>query len=136
VLTVSVTGPATDLAHQAADKLGDAAQWLEGRDPGSLVEEVRNLARRKPGAFLLGAAAAGVLAGRLTRGAVQASRNDSQSSGSYNGGSTYADRTTAPSGTTTPQSGSFAGESYPAGETEVLVVEENAVSSTYGAGAR
>jgi hypothetical protein len=70
-------GPATDLAHQAADKLSDLAAWLERRDPGSLVEEVRGLARRKPGTFLLGAAAAGIVAGRLTRGAVQAAKDDS-----------------------------------------------------------
>jgi vacuolar-type H+-ATPase subunit H len=70
------SGPATDLAHQAAGKVTDLAQWLEQRDPGSLVDEVRSLARRKPGTFLLGAAAAGVVAGRLTRGAVQASKSD------------------------------------------------------------
>ncbi len=68
-------GPASDLAKQAADKLGDLAEWLGAREPGDLVQEVRALARRRPGAFLLGAAAAGVLAGRLTRGAVDANRD-------------------------------------------------------------
>jgi hypothetical protein len=68
-------GPASDLAKQAADKLGDLAEWLGRREPGDLVQEVRALARRRPGAFLLGAAAAGVLAGRLTRGAVDANRD-------------------------------------------------------------
>jgi hypothetical protein len=68
-------GPASDLAKQAADKLGELAEWLSRREPGDLVQEVRALARRRPGAFLLGAAAAGVLAGRLTRGAVDANRD-------------------------------------------------------------
>jgi hypothetical protein len=68
-------GPASDLAKQAADKLGDLAEWLNHREPGDLIEEVRALARRRPGAFLLGAAAAGILAGRLTRGAVDANRD-------------------------------------------------------------
>src|SRR3954451_18134131 len=68
-------GPASDLAKQAADKLGDLAEWLGRREPGDLVQEIRALARRRPGAFLLGAAAAGVLAGRLTRGAVAANRD-------------------------------------------------------------
>ena len=67
-------GPASDLAAQAADKLGELADWLGRREPGDLINEVRALARRRPGAFLLGAAAAGVLAGRLTRGAVDAQR--------------------------------------------------------------
>jgi hypothetical protein len=70
------TGPVTDLTHQAADKVTDLATWLEQRDPGSLVEEVRTYARRKPGTFLIGAAVAGIVAGRLTRGAVQASQDD------------------------------------------------------------
>jgi hypothetical protein len=70
------SGPVTELAHQAADKVTDLAYWLERRDPGSLVEEVRTYARRKPGTFLLGAAVAGIVAGRLTRGAVQASQDD------------------------------------------------------------
>jgi vacuolar-type H+-ATPase subunit H len=74
------SGPATDLAHQAASKVTDLAQWLEQRDPGSLVEEVRSLARRKPGTFLFGAAAAGIAAGRLTRGAVEASKSDGDAS--------------------------------------------------------
>jgi hypothetical protein len=68
-------GPASDLAKQAADKLGELAEWLNRREPGDLIEEVRGLARRRPGAFLLGATAAGVLAGRLTRGAVDANRD-------------------------------------------------------------
>lgn len=68
-------GPASDLAKQAADKLEGFAEWLSRREPGDLIEEVRSLARRRPGAFLLGAAAAGAVAGRLTRGAVDANRD-------------------------------------------------------------
>lgn len=67
----------TDLARQASDKAQDLATWLEAREPGDLVNEVRDLARRKPGTFLLGAAALGVLAGRLTRSAVDVKREDS-----------------------------------------------------------
>jgi hypothetical protein len=61
-------GPATDLARQAADKLHDVAQWLEDREPGSVLDEVRSFARRRPGTYLAIAAGAGILAGRLTRG--------------------------------------------------------------------
>ena len=67
----------TDLARQASDKAQDLATWLESREPGDLINEIRDLARRKPGTFLLGAAAAGVLAGRLTRSAVDVKRDDS-----------------------------------------------------------
>jgi hypothetical protein len=70
------SGPLTDLTHQAADKVTELATWLEHRDPGSLVEEVRTYARRKPGTFLVGAVIAGIVAGRLTRGVVQANQDD------------------------------------------------------------
>ncbi|MCO1659608.1 hypothetical protein [Pseudonocardia humida] len=74
-------GPASDLAAQAAGRVDDLAGWLDGREPGDLVQEVRSFARRRPGLFLAGAALAGVLAGRLTRGAVDANRDTSGSSG-------------------------------------------------------
>jgi len=61
-------GVATDLARQAADRARTAAGWLADRDPGSLLNEVRSFARRKPGTYLALALGAGVLAGRLTRG--------------------------------------------------------------------
>lgn len=61
-------GPAQQLVQQVAQRAGSAASWLEGRDPGSLLDEVTSYARRRPGAFLLIAAGAGLLAGRLTRG--------------------------------------------------------------------
>jgi len=77
------SGMATDLARQASDKAHELASWLDSREPGDLLEEVRDLARRKPGAFLLGAAAAGMVAGRLTRGAVDAKRAESDSPSTY-----------------------------------------------------
>lgn len=60
-------GVATDLVRQAADRSASVASWLEGRDPGSLLNEVKSFARQRPGTFLLLAAGAGILAGRLTR---------------------------------------------------------------------
>ncbi|HKC26518.1 MAG TPA: hypothetical protein VKB75_00770, partial [Jatrophihabitans sp.] len=44
--------------------------------PGDLVDELRRFARRRPGAFLMGALAAGVVAGRLGRGVVAAHTED------------------------------------------------------------
>jgi polyhydroxyalkanoate synthesis regulator phasin len=73
------SGLATDLAQQAATRVHDVAGWLESRNPGDLIDELRGVARRHPGTFLLGALAAGVLAGRLTRGAVDVSRSDTPS---------------------------------------------------------
>ena len=61
-------GLATDLAHQAAERAHQFAGWLDARDPGSVLNEVRSYARRRPGAFLAIALGAGLVAGRLARG--------------------------------------------------------------------
>jgi hypothetical protein len=61
-------GVATDLAQQGAQKTNDLASWLEQREPGGLVEEVKSFARERPGSFLLLAVGLGLAAGCLTRG--------------------------------------------------------------------
>ncbi|WDZ84828.1 hypothetical protein [Micromonospora cathayae] len=61
------SGPVTELAHQAAERVHGVAGWLEERQPGDILHEVRDYARRNPGTFLVGAAVLGVLAGRLTK---------------------------------------------------------------------
>lgn len=61
-------GMAVDVVSQAASRLRGAADWLEAREPGSLLEEVKYFAARRPGTFIAIAAVAGVVAGRLTRG--------------------------------------------------------------------
>jgi hypothetical protein len=75
-------GPARDLIEQASDKVDEFSSWLQNREPADLLDEVRRFARRKPGAFLLGAAAAGVLAGRLTSG-IKAAHSDQAGSGRH-----------------------------------------------------
>jgi hypothetical protein len=77
------SGTASEIARQAADRADRLADWLSQREPGDLVDEVRTFARRRPGAFLLGAAVAGVVVGRLTRGAVDSARADSSPQRAY-----------------------------------------------------
>lgn len=69
-------GVATEAVGQIRVRVQGAADWLERREPGDLVDELRSFARRRPGAFLLGAVAAGVVAGRLTRGVVAVHADD------------------------------------------------------------
>jgi len=86
------SGLATSLARQGSELTERAADFLSDRDPAQLLDELRNMARRRPGAFLVGAALAGVVAGRVSRGAIDARRDDSsgQSAGltdyGYQGG--------------------------------------------------
>jgi hypothetical protein len=61
-------GPANDLIRQASGRIDQLADWLEHREPGQVIDEVRDFARRRPGAFLGGAALAGLLTGRLGHG--------------------------------------------------------------------
>jgi ElaB/YqjD/DUF883 family membrane-anchored ribosome-binding protein len=65
-------GPMSDLAQEASRRVGEISHWLENHEPADLLDEVRRYARRRPVAFLAIAAAAGLLAGRVTRGAVAA----------------------------------------------------------------
>jgi hypothetical protein len=61
-------GIATDLVREVADRARSLKDRLDGREPGQLLDDARDFARRRPGTFLLGALATGVVAGRLFRG--------------------------------------------------------------------
>lgn len=74
--TSGESGVATELAGQAQQRVATLADWLGSREPGQLLDEARSFARRRPGTFLVGALAAGVVAGRLARGAVDVHTGD------------------------------------------------------------
>ncbi|MFS0794661.1 hypothetical protein [Microbacterium sp. 1P10AE] len=61
------SGIAGDLARRVAAHASTAGQWLADRDPQEVLRDVRAFARRRPGAFIAGAALAGLVVGRLTR---------------------------------------------------------------------
>ena len=70
-------GPALDVAKQISEKIDEAASWLDQRGFDGAVQEVANLARRRPGVFLLSAAATGFVVGRLGRGLQTVSKGSS-----------------------------------------------------------
>lgn len=92
------SGMAGDLVRQVADKAQRVSSWLEDREPGDVLDEVHSFARRRPGMFLLGAAVAGVVTGRLTKGAVAAQSDSSN-------GSQHVDTYHPPPGTEAPSPG-------------------------------
>jgi len=122
------SGPMTDLAQEATRRVGEISHWLDTHEPADVLEEVKRFARRRPVAFLALAAAAGVVAGRVTRGAVAANtsvdsnteptparayNDDVYDRGGYDGGleggGTYGTRTYQSSGYD-PSYGEMAGE--------------------------
>lgn len=60
-------GMASEVARQISTRVDSVAGWLEAREPADILDEVKAFARNRPGTFLLLAAGAGMLAGRLTR---------------------------------------------------------------------
>ena len=58
---------ATDALYDAADRLYSLASDIDQRGLGGVLDDVQAFARRRPGAFLLGAAVAGFGLGRAVR---------------------------------------------------------------------
>ena len=73
-------GVAAQVVQQVAGQARSLASHLDDRDPSDLLDDVRGFARRRPGTFLLGALAAGIVVGRVTRGA-KAAQDQPSSSG-------------------------------------------------------
>lgn len=69
-------GPLPDLARQATGQLQSLAGRIGEGGTDGVVNDLQRFARRKPGTFLVGAAAAGFLGGRFIRG-MQASQSSS-----------------------------------------------------------
>lgn len=95
-------GMAPEVVRQASERTRTVASWLEDREPGDLLDEVRRFARRKPGVFLAGAALAGVVVGRLTRGVIAAQSSDSSSGDQRTAGGRTPSHAAPPVPTTPP----------------------------------
>jgi hypothetical protein len=71
--------PAGRIVTQLGQSGRRAADYLEDRGPEGMLDDVQEFARRKPGTFLLIAAAAGFAIGRLGRAAMAASKDEKSS---------------------------------------------------------
>ena len=117
-------GLAHDVAREVSERVRALGSQLETREPSQLLDDARDFARRRPGTFLLGALAAGVVAGRMFRatadGAAAASLADS--------GPTY--------GTTTGSAGltSTTGPTLPATATTGYTAPTPSLDAHTGAG--
>lgn len=107
------SGMATELVRQVSTRAKDLTSMVENKEPASLVDDVRGVARRRSGTFLLGALAAGVLAGRMTKGA-RAQTQPSYGSGTQELSAGYPATGTAypATGTAYPAAGTTTGTGY------------------------
>lgn len=74
-------GPVADYARQAASSVSRFAGDIEQKGFDGIIDDVERFARRRPGAFLLGAAVAGFGVGRILRSA--STSQDSLPDGSH-----------------------------------------------------
>jgi hypothetical protein len=86
-----------NLVGDGARRLDDFATRLQSGGLDNVVEDLKAMARRRPGAFLAGAAAAGVVVGRVFRN-VDLSRSQQTSGG--DGFRATSDNLTSPTGPT------------------------------------
>jgi hypothetical protein len=77
-------GPVGDYVERIADQVDELAGRVDGLGFDGLIDEVQRFARRRPGAFLAGAAITGFAVSRLGRG-VQAAQDEEAGSGGQGG---------------------------------------------------
>jgi hypothetical protein len=95
--------PAAAMVSRVADGGRQFADYLDRHGPDGVLREVQDFARRRPGAFLATALAAGFVVGRLGKGVAKADSGDDQ-------GKPGTDAFTShDSGTTAGDSGTTAG---------------------------
>ena len=122
------SGPVADLAQQASRRAGEIGYWLENKEPSEVLDDVRSFARRRPAMFLGLCALAGVVVGRLGRGAVAANTSlDSTDGSSYGYGGSYS---TPRYATTASDTGYSAG--YDTGYTETGSYGDTATGPSMG----
>lgn len=74
-------GVASKVVRDLSNRANSVAGYLEGRDPGSLLGEVKSFAAKRPGTFIAIAAGAGILAGRLTKALATEVKHEKEADG-------------------------------------------------------
>lgn len=74
-------GVASKVVRDLSGRANSVAGFLENRDPGSLLDEVKTFAAKRPGTFIAIAAGAGILAGRLTKALATEVKHEKEADG-------------------------------------------------------
>jgi hypothetical protein len=118
-------GLAAELVQNVSQRADSIAEWLENREPGEVLDEVKQFAARRPGLFIALAAVTGVVAARATKALVADAKPD-LASGLTGGSSGSKSDTSGPTFDDTT-----AGDAY-AGEVQVPAVDDPYGTRTYG----
>lgn len=78
---VEDAGAVADYARRAGEQVCRVADHIERRGVDGVLNDAQDFARRRPGAFLAGCAAAGFVVGRLIRGGAASSNGSKNASG-------------------------------------------------------
>ncbi|MCC3763416.1 hypothetical protein K3N28_10060 [Glycomyces sp. TRM65418] len=109
-------GPLTDYTQAAAERLRSTADRVQDQGIDGLLEDTKQFARRRPAAFLFGAALAGFAVGRLLRGGGDAHKQHSESEQHRDTGGTPEPQGDArPTGTAAVSGTDPRGDSWPTG---------------------
>src|SRR3954451_12798837 len=117
---IEEAGRVQELLGDLEQRVQRYAQTVQERGPNAMVEDVTNFARRRPMAFLVGAAIGGFAIGRLVRaGAMSSNQNGSNGSAMYgtggamDGGLQSWEQSTGDGGLTSYGSSMTGAEAYP-----------------------
>lgn len=99
-------GMTAGLVDQLADRMETGARRLSDGDLDTILQDVKRFARNRPGAFLLGAAGAGFLVGRILRTADLQEVKEAVTPGGQDDGSQQLSSTPSPQSLGTANPGS------------------------------
>ncbi|NII52003.1 hypothetical protein [Frigoribacterium endophyticum] len=116
----SDTGLAQDLVRNLSGRAHGVASWLEGRDPGTLLDDVKHYAARKPGTFIAIAAVSGLFAGRVVKALTAEAKSEHASDASSTGTGTASTTPAGVTSRTAPPTGDATITGPVAGEYDVV----------------
>lgn len=119
---VDEAGVLRDYIQTAADTVGHWADTVQDRGLDGLLDDLRSFGRRRPGLFLAGALAAGVVAGRFGRNAAQELGDEPAGGGGAGDRSGAGQRDTSTGQSRDPSSNPSSGQPRGASDGDDMIV--------------
>ncbi|MFJ3385533.1 MULTISPECIES: hypothetical protein [unclassified Curtobacterium] len=101
-------GLAARVVRDLSGRAHSVAGYLDDRDPGSLLDEVKTFAAKRPGTFIAIAAGAGILAGRLTKALTAEAKHEKEHAQEHEAAADHASPSPSPDTTSATGVGTVA----------------------------